>query len=239
MISVALATYNGEKFILDQLRSIDTCLTVFDEVVVSDDGSVDNTLSLLDQFRSSNFKVLMGPRNGLIFNFENALKECLGDYIFLSDQDDVWTSDKVKVMRRELENGALLVVSDCEVVDADGHTLSNSFFELNGSGPGLLKNLIKNSYLGCAMAFRRELLDYALPFPDDIPMHDWWLGLVAEAKGRTVFLPDKLIKYRRHGNNASSTAEKSKSSFYTKLKYRYALVKNLIKRFYVKRVNNG
>ena len=78
-----------------------------------------------------------------------------------------------------------------------------SFFSYKGCKPGILNNIVKNSYMGCAMAFRKELLQYVLPFPQKIPMHDQWIGLVAEKKGKVVFLPKQLLKYRRHGENAT------------------------------------
>jgi hypothetical protein len=98
---------------------------------------------------------------------------------------------------------------------------------MHGSGPGLLKNFIRNSYLGCCMGFRRELLTKALPFPKRIGMHDIWLGLVAALWYKTIFIPEKLVLYRRHGKNASTTSDKSKLGLWQQLQLRLTLALQL------------
>lgn len=230
MISVCMATYNGEKYLEDQIKSILGQLGDLDELIVSDDGSTDNTLRILDSYSSkdSRVRVVHGPSNGLISNFENALSFAKGEYVFLSDQDDVWVDSKVRNTMNVLKR-SVMVISDCTVTDDKLNTLASSFYRLNGSRNGVLKNLYKNSYLGCCMAFRRELLDLALPLPKNIPMHDWWFGMVAEQHFNVTFIEDNLVKYRRHGNNASITSEVSRNSLLTKIKYRYNLVSNLLK----------
>jgi hypothetical protein len=105
-----------------------------------------------------------------------------------------------------------LVVTDCSVVDGELKIISPSFFGLRDSGPGVLRNLWKNTYLGCCIAFRQELLKIALPFPNRIPMHDMWLGLIAEIHGGTCFVPEPLLLYRRHGGNASDAGGRSKAT---------------------------
>jgi hypothetical protein len=120
---------------------------------------------------------------------------------------------------------------DSAVEDEKGNILQESFYTLNGSRNGLIKNIVKNSYLGCTMAFNRKILDKSLPFPKDLPMHDWWIGLIGEIYGKTYFIEDKLISYRRHGNNASPTGEKSKYSFSKKIMFRLIIIKNLIWRY--------
>ena len=202
-ISVAMATYNGEKYIKKQIESILINLKENDELIISDDGSKDKTLDIIKSIKDKRIKIISGPKQGVIKNFENALNNCTGDYIFLSDQDDIWEKDKVKKVVPYLEK-YIAVVHDNETVLEDGTILFESWFKHRNSKPGLINNLIKNRYLGCCMAFKKELLDYALPFPNNIEMHDWYLGLIAEKKGKTVFINDKLIKYRRHENNTSS-----------------------------------
>ena len=96
MISVCMATYNGERYIKEQVSSIMQQLGENDELIVSDDGSSDSTLQVLDSFHDSRIKVFSGPRTGLTYNFENAIKNANGDYLFLSDQDDVWECNKVE-----------------------------------------------------------------------------------------------------------------------------------------------
>jgi hypothetical protein len=123
-----------------------------------------------------------------------------------------------------------LIVSDCIIIDENENIINPSYFKLKGSGPGLLKNIIKNSYLGCCMAFRRSVLMQALPFPATIPMHDMWLGTLAELKGSTHFCSDKLVYYRRHKANASPASEKSYYGLMDKIRFRYNLISALIMR---------
>jgi GT2 family glycosyltransferase len=131
--------------------------------------------------------------------------------------------DKLLVQSRLL-NDFDLVISDCILIDASGALLADSFFELRGSGSGFLKNLYKNSFLGCCMAFRRSILEKALPFPADLAMHDTWLGLVAELYGTTYFCPKKLVHYRRHSNTATETGGKSSLPFTQQLSQRWTFL---------------
>lgn len=238
-ISVCIATYNGGAYIREQLVSIFSQLGPDDEVVVSDDGSGDSTLDVCNEvslgFPGVSVIFLEGPRQGLIRNFENSLRHASGDYIFLSDQDDVWLDGKVEKTLLALKSFDL-VVTNCKVVDSDLLVLNGSFFDGRSSGSGFVKNCIKNSYLGCCMAFNRDVLDVALPFPEKVGMHDWWIGLVSEAFGkRVVFIDEPQVLYRRHGGNASDTAEKSKSSFLQKVEWRIDILKLIFIRRFLRR----
>ena len=207
MLSVCMATYNGEKYIRQQLDSILACLSPGDEIIVSDDGSNDGTLDILQSYAENsliNISVIDGPKRGVIANFGNALKDAKGEVIFLSDQDDVWHPNKVdRVIRAFAENDCSIIVHDARLVDAAGRPLGKTLYELRQSRPGFIKNAIKNSYVGCCMAMRRELLSAILPLPEDVEMHDWWIGLVSDATSKSVFIDDQLIDYRRHDSNAS------------------------------------
>lgn len=203
-VSVALASYNGEKYIGRQIESILRNLSAKDELVVSDDGSGDSTLKIIESFRDPRIKVFAGPGMGVKKNFENAIKNCSGKYIFLSDQDDVWMDGKIDAVLDVFEEcDCPVVVHDCIVVDEEEQEIEGSFFDYRKSGPGLLKNFIKNTYVGCCMAFDAELVKTILPIPDDIEMHDQWIGLMGERKGKPVFITDRLILFKRHGDNAS------------------------------------
>jgi glycosyltransferase involved in cell wall biosynthesis len=227
-MSVCMATYNGEKYIKEQLESILSQLGENDEVIVSDDSSNDKTIEILFSYNDARIKVFENQKfKSPIFNFENALKHASGDIIFLADQDDIWEENKIELIKKYMIMYDL-VLSDADVIDEKGNILNESFYALNGSKNGLIKNIVKNSYLGCTMAFNRKVLNKSLPFPKEIPMHDWWIGLIAEMYGKTYFIEDKLISYRRHGNNASPTGEKSIYSFKRKILFRLILIKNLI-----------
>lgn len=229
LISVCVATYNGERYVADQLASILQSRLV-DEVIVSDDGSSDDTRNIVMSCGDARVRLVSGPQAGLVRNYEHLLMQARGEHIFLADQDDLWMPDKVETMMRALRS-ADLAVSDCRVVDMDLKILQSSFFATHSSGPGLLKNLLKNSYLGCCIAFNRSLLKFALPFPHPLAMHDWWLGLVAESFGSVTFVPLPLVLYRRHQANASSASEKSSVSLQRQLAWRAQMASDLAGRW--------
>lgn len=229
-ISVCMATYNGEKYIKEQLDSILSQIGENDKLIISDDSSTDNTVQIIKSFKDNRIKIFENQKfKSPIFNFENALNNATGDIIVLSDQDDIWKANKIETIKKYMQNYDL-VLSDADIIDEKGNILHKSFYKLNGSKNGFIKNIVKNSYLGCTMAFNKKILDKSLPFPKDLPMHDWWIGLISEMYGKTYFIEDKLINYRRHGNNASPTGEKSKYSFFQKVIFRLIMIKNLIKR---------
>ena len=229
MISVAMAAFNGEKYLKDQVDSIlKQCLPV-EEVVVSIDKSQDKTLEILNNYSilDSRIKIFEGPNKGVVKNFENAIKKCTGDIIFLCDQDDIWYRNKVELIVNEFKKNRKisLLLHDATVTDEYLNILYSSFFEKNHSKSGKIRNIIKNSYVGACIAFRQELKKYILPFPKNIPMHDQWIGLIAEVKGKVKFLKEPLIKYRRHKYTITSFKH---SSFLNIIKWRINLIKSFL-----------
>lgn len=230
-ISVCMATFNGERYIKEQLDSILCQLESHDEIIISDDSSYDNTVEIIKSYNDKRIKLIENQQfHSPIFNFENALRFSTQQYIFLADQDDVWDNRKVEVMTQYL-NKFDLVISDAIIIDDSGNIIADSFYKLNNSKAGFFRNLFRNSYLGCAMAFNRRILEKALPFPKDLPMHDWWIGLISEIYGRPYFINDTLIKYRRHTNNYSITGERSTYTLSKRINFRMIMLKNLIKKF--------
>jgi len=229
-VSVCIATYNGEKYIHQQLVSILSQLSANDEVIISDNCSTDSTGVVISSFDDPRIKFhTFGERN-LISNFENALSRATGDVIFLADQDDVWMVGKVARIMRELEIFDV-VMTDCRVVDEQLNVLHDSLFEFTKPRVGILRNLVKNPYTGCCMAFNRKVLDAALPFPNNLPMHDWWIGLVGEVVGSVKFIDEPFILYRRHSCNVSTLTKPSLFSLRKKASMRGMVMRNVIKRF--------
>ena len=228
-ISVCMATYNGEEFIMDQLDSILSQLSAQDEVIISDDGSTDRTVDIINGINDPRIKLFHSNKKNVVLNFENALKHASGDIIFLSDQDDVWTSNKVLACQEHL-NDHLLVISNAYVVKS--YPTGEYKFMFNGTKKrnGFWKNFYKNNYTGATMAFHADLLDKALPFPAKLPMHDVWLGLLADIYGKTFYIDQPLIYYRRHAETASTTTEKSSNSILEMIWIRLSLLRFLIKR---------
>ena len=204
-ISVAMATFNGEKYIKEQLESILCQLTKEDEIIISDDGSKDNTIKIIKSLKDKRIKIINGPQNGVKQNFANAISSCNGKYIFLADQDDIWKDKKVeKVLHAFEKEKCLCVVHDAKVFDSDSNEIiMDSFYEFRNSKSGIIKNIIKNSYIGCCMAFDSCIKNKILPIPNDIEMHDQWIGIMCEKYGKSIFSNDQLVLYRRHGNNVS------------------------------------
>lgn len=206
-ISVAMAYYNGGTYIKEQMESILSQIGEQDEVIVSVDGASDGSKPLLFKMADADkrIRVIKGPGKGVVKNFENAIRHCSGEIIYLSDQDDIWKPDKVdKVNAAFADQKVMAVLHDAEIVDENGiPTGAESLFAVRGSRTGILKNLIKNSYVGCCMAFRRELISVICPIPKEMYMHDYWIGTAAEYMGEVCLLEEPLIGYRRHSLNVT------------------------------------
>lgn len=226
-----MATFNGVKHLKPQIDSILTQLTPDDELIISDDSSTDGTADLIQTYRDNRIKLLERCNfHSPVLNFENAIKAATGDYIFLSDQDDIWLPDKVSVMSKYL-NDFDVVVSDCLVVDSDGSIIYESFQDFIKAGKGFIRNFIKNGYLGCCIAFRKKMVKYYLPFPKNIAMHDIWIGLITELVADVIFIPDKLILYRRHEGTLTSHGLKSSYSYIYRIWYRMVFAILVFRRY--------
>lgn len=229
MISVCMASYNGAPYIREQLSSILQQLSLSDEVIISDDGSTDSTLEKIRSFQDSRIIIVHNKCHGFIHNFENAITLAKGDYIFLSDQDDIWLPNKVNRCLEKLQE-YWMINHNSILVNQNGEPLGKDFFSINHSKGGYWQTLWRNSYSGCCMAFKREVLDFALPFPSHIASHDIWLGLIAEKHGKCCFLNEPLLLYRRHLGNASTTSEPSHLSRWEQFKYRFYMFRQSLKR---------
>lgn len=209
-VSVAMVTYNGARYVKEQIESVLAGMGEQDELIISDDGSDDGTWAILKDYETKDqrISVIHGPGRGVKQNVSHVLSACSGSYIFLADQDDIWEPGKIGKITEVLEQKQCgLVVHDAVMVGEDGRkVLRDSFYSVKNSGPGVAKNIWRNTYMGCCMAFRRELLKAVLPIPDTIEMHDQWIGILNDMLGYgTCFVPDRLLYYRRHGSNTSST----------------------------------
>jgi glycosyltransferase involved in cell wall biosynthesis len=205
VISVCMAVFNGEGHLEEQIRSILIQLSADDEIIIVDDCSSDASISLIESISDSRIKLLRNAVNiGPAFSFERAISLASGQYIFLSDQDDIWRTTKVEAICSIFEStSAIVVVSDARIVDADRNSSAESLFSLRGSGQGFLRNLYKNGFVGCCMALRSGARAFLLPFPRQISMHDEWIGLCASLAGRVHFVDQQLLDYRRHDSNVT------------------------------------
>ena len=232
MKSVCIASYNGARYIKEQLESILPQLSEEDEIIVCDDHSTDNTVEVVRQMSYKQIRLVENKENrGYTGNFEHCLSLARGEYIFLCDQDDVWEPDKVSVCMQALEN-ADFVVSDATITDAGGKQIHDSFFTERGVHRSWLGNVVKFGYLGCLCAFRKNVRDKALPFPrrHDLCTHDNWLFLVAKTFFRVKVINQPLVRYRRHGGNASKGSENAGASAIFRIHYRLYLLQHLFLR---------
>lgn len=224
-VSICMAVHNGESFLQEQLSSILCQLTDGDELVISDDGSTDRTREIIKSCQDQRIHLLQHRKFGTpALNFEYTLSHCKNEIIFLADQDDIWHPNKIRLMSVELASWDL-AVCDCRLIDEKGNTLLESFFDYNKSQNGLLRNIVKNSFVGCCMAFHRKLLDKILPFPQKISMHDQWIGLMALRYFKVKFIPQILVDHRRHNANYSTTGSRSKNSWNKKVISKLQLAK--------------
>ena len=237
-----MATYNGRQFILPQVKSILSQLREYDELIISDDGSTDGTLAVINKFKDKRIKIFIhhkktppfqiAKNNFLVaYNFENALNQATGEYIFLSDQDDVWMPQKVEKTMQTLTNiHCGLTMSTIEVVDSEGRVIQRN---PNLEKVSFLQGLKKAKYPGCTMAFDRSFLNEILPFPKYTVSHDAWIGLLANYQDRLHIINESLIQYRRHGANVTSSI---KNPLWFKILYRVYYIFEVIKRTTLKKI---
>lgn len=217
MISVALATYNGEKYIAEQLQSIFTQTRKVDEIVITDDCSKDDTVAVIRKFAEEHpecqIRLYENEINlGYKENFRKAISMCEGDIIFLSDQDDVWKAEKVAVLESILRSTeeVALVSSSFDQIDGEGRavatnkTLYHKKIKAGQMIPVPLEDLIfHNISQGCAMAFKKEIKNLFLEsFTEELP-HDWILNVVAAMQKKCYFIRRALFCYRVHEHNTT------------------------------------
>ncbi len=236
MISVCIATYNGEKYLREQLDSILAQIGERDEIVVSDDNSTDSTMELLQSYNDPRIRILHHdarqvrttfPLDRPTHNFENALMHAKGDIIFLADQDDVWLPGKVEKMQKALKN-ADMAMHDCILADEQMCQIAPSYFDIIHVTTSAWRNAVKCTLLGCCMAMRRCVVEDALPFPRTQVGHDLWLGMVADRKFRFVLVNEPLLMYRKHHHSMTTAGRKSKYGLWFKISYRITILKHLL-----------
>jgi GT2 family glycosyltransferase len=206
MRSIVLASFQGERFIGDQLDSILPQLAPEDEVVVSDDLSTDRTIDVIARRDDARIRVLANDtRVGYVANFQRAINGCRGDTVFFCDQDDVWLPNKIEMLDTALRNRGC-AASDAIVVDDRLETLYPSYFKWRGTRRfSPLSIYLKPPIIGATVACRRDYLETLLPFPAAVP-HDFWLTFNAACDNALVVLSMPLILYRRHTHAHSVSA---------------------------------
>lgn len=241
MISVCMATYNGQKYLKEQIDSILCQLGDNDELVISDDHSSDATADIIKSYADDRIKFFYNELpKGVTHNFENALLKSKGDILFLADQDDVWLPGKLDALVDFMKQGNYDVVEcNCALVDENLNVTKPCYYDdqFKQDKP-MWQNFIKNSWLGSCMAFKRTVLQAALPFPDKVAAHDLWLCLFAQIHFKCGYTPQVMQLYRRHSATVSFAGSKSTNSLRYKLSYRAYLAWHLLKRTIFKQKNH-
>lgn len=233
-----MPTYNGSLYIEKQLTSILNQLSNDSEIVISDDNSTDDTIEKIMALNDPRIKLIRNEKTtGPVYNMENALMHAKGESIYLADQDDEWFPEKISVMGPILDKYDL-VVSDAVVTDQLGNIIYPSFYKINYSGKGFLRNWINPSFMGCCMAFNRNILNYVLPFPPNLAMHDSWIGLNASFVGKVYFLPQPLLYYRRHEKNVTISFKKNALPVSYQIQYRLVMMWQIIRRRLKRKVSS-
>ncbi|HEY2451584.1 MAG TPA: glycosyltransferase family 2 protein [Scandinavium sp.] len=230
LIDIALATYNGASFIQEQIESIINQSYKNWRLLISDDASTDETVDVVKNFASIDDRIHIVNtvrQGGVVANFNTALSNTTADLVVLSDQDDIWPTERLETMveafekqlkQKKMENKPFLLFTDLTLVDSDNKVIANSFYKANNIDPN--ENITNNNLLwrstvyGCTTMMNRKLLDIALPIPGYSTMHDQWLALNAYRYGGLTFFNYSSIRYRQHSNNVVGGSHKG---FYYKL----------------------
>lgn len=230
-ISVCMATYNGEKYIFEQLQSILKQLSPEDEVIIVDDASTDRTCEVIRRLMDPRILLITHATNkGVVQTFEDSIRSASGGILFLSDQDDLWAADKVSRVLRAFEErpDVDIVCSAIQAINEEGTPCYDEIYsEPRPFTAGVFQNLLSNRFQGSAMAFRAGLIRRILPFPSRYyVLHDVWIGVRNSLTGgKTLFIPEPLLFYRRHSLNASRRLDR-----YRQIKKRLHLLWALCKR---------
>jgi len=225
LVSIAMATYNGEKYLREQLDSIYNQTYKNIEVIVCDDCSADTTIKILEDYKQKYGLIYyINKKNlGHVKNFEKAISLCKGDFIALSDQDDIWLPEKIEILLHEIQVYSL-IYSDVKYIDANDNVFVESEREILQLEKKILIRSFKDvSFFdseykigytkGCTMLFKREVAKKAIPIPDFERQHDWWINIVALRLNGIKYYSKPLMLYRKHSDNLSSNP---KSIFYKK-----------------------
>lgn len=211
-----MATYNGEKYLKEQLESI-LVQTIHDfELIVCDDCSTDSTVKILNEYaaKDARIKIFLNEKKlGFVKNFEKAMELCSGEYIALSDQDDIWLPEHLEILRDNIGNKDLCGANSLLVDENDkelGRTLLKTLmidFLPENDNDFLFRLLFQNIFQGAAMMFTKELTKKALPVPQSVGIHDWWIALVACRCRGVNYITTPILRYRQHGGNITNNAQ--------------------------------
>lgn len=211
LVSIVVATLNGEKYLKKQLESLNNLTYENKEIIISDDGSIDDTISIIEEFgqKSKITFVKNRKQHGINGNFSNAIQYAKGEYIALCDQDDIWLPDKLEQLVEHIDDfdlihGGVLVIDENDSIHPD--QAIQQLYVVDKTKQYHFTDYIKTNHaLGCTMLIRTSFLKRIMPIPSDAIFHDWWIVLCAIKKSGIVFLDQPVIQYRQHHTNTAKT----------------------------------
>ncbi len=235
--SVCMAAYNGERYIKKQMDSILSQIASDDELIIIDDGSSDNTTEIIKQISDPRIKLVLNEKNlGVIRTFDKAISMASGRYIFLTDQDDIWTEGRYKLMLDTLKRqNVLLVTGNLDTIDSNDNKSDVCIGKVHAKDSSSYgKNLFRiftgrAYYYGCAMAFDRKLKNAILPFPEGIESHDLWIAMAANYLKSNAHLDDIVLLHRIHGKNVTDMNRPLKAKLKTRV-IMFSMLKTLKER---------
>lgn len=222
LISIAMCTYNGERYLKEQLNSILQQSHHNIEVVICDDKSTDNTVAIIKQFQQSDSRIRLYQNSknlGYVKNFEKAISLCTGLFIALSDQDDVWLTNKLAMLIKKIGHHSL-IYTDSIPIDDQSKIINSSTFQSKNNlfyGQKKLAFLFFNCISGNTILFKRELIADILPIPEKVMFHDIWIAFTAAARNGIAVYNTPLIHYRRHDAQITIKSKSSSSSILKRL----------------------
>ena len=223
LVSVAMCTYNGERFIKEQIDSILSQSYSNFELVIVDDGSKDNTVDIIKnyQLNDKRIKFLQNEKNlGFVKNFEKAISLCTGDFIALADQDDIWKKDKLAVFLEQIKDNTL-IYSDAILMDKDSKETGSYLIRPNSN---LVKGKCNKAFIyyncvsGNTLMFKKELVEFILPIPEKMQYHDIWIAFVASSLGTITFTEESYTYYRRYEEQVTRKVQKNYKSLTDRLR---------------------
>ena len=217
LISIAMATYNGERYIKEQLESILKQSYHNLEIIICDDLSNDSTVKVIEEYQrtDSRIKLFINKSNlGFKKNFEKSILLCNGEYIALSDQDDIWKVNKIEILMSKIDSYDL-IHSASSLIDENSNLISPLWIKEDDFKYSFEKLVFGNTITGCTILLKKELLKDFSPIPNGEKYHDWWLALLASKNNGIVYEPTPLVQYRQH---AAQDTGATVDTCYTKMK---------------------
>nr|WP_321266213.1 glycosyltransferase family 2 protein [uncultured Sulfurimonas sp.] len=233
LVSIAISTYNGEAFLREQLDSILNQTYKNLEIIISDDCSIDNTIKIIREYQDKDKRIVFHQNKknlGFVKNFENAISLCTGDYIALSDQDDIWKLNKIELFVSQIKENSL-IYSNATLIDKNSKEKNKNFIkednirQWKSNIPFLLYNVIS----GNTMMFKKELLKHILPFPNNITYHDFWIAFVASTYGTITYTQEPMIFYRKHDEQVTFSKKQTHKNYLQKLQYKKEILLEQVK----------